>query len=79
MRLSEPDYKRVARILHGRGMKFTIQIFDVQSLLDSEKENSHKRSLSTFYSQYHRLDEVSFLPFLLYSLLIIDPEGPRQF
>jgi len=58
MHVTNNVYKELAQYLHRRGMEFTIQIFDVQKVMD-EQISQHSRSAAGWYSQYHPLNEVT--------------------
>lgn len=64
VRVPFPSIQAVKVFLEARGLRYTIMIEDVQSLLDDEQEQmfasrSRARSTNTFnYATYHTLEEV---------------------
>jgi hypothetical protein len=58
MHVTHEEYKRLARYLNKYGLTFTIQIFDVQRLVDTENIQTSRSGVS-WYSRYHPLNEVN--------------------
>ncbi|KAK3740597.1 hypothetical protein QZH41_009713, partial [Actinostola sp. cb2023] len=57
MHVTNDMYKRLAQYLHKHHITFTIQIFDVQRLVDAENVHT-ARSAVSWYSKYHPLNEI---------------------